>query len=364
MPYGTVNADVIQSSVSGVSLGAGNSSIMKNRIINGAMVIDQRNAGASVNLNANGVYSVDRFRAGQVAQTWGSGVVAAQQQVDAPAGFYNSVKLTVSTADSSLASTDGYGFIQQIEANNLYDLNWGTADAKTVTLSFWVKSSLTGTFAGSLVHNGATAATNYSYVYTYSIPVANTWTYITVTVPGQTTANTPSTGTSAGTSVVFDLGSGSNVQTTANTWTSGTYSRTSGSVNWISNSGATLYLTGVQLEVGSSATGFEYRQYTTELQLCQRYYYQNTAGLGEIIVGGIATAGVQTAWTSLNNVVTMRATPTSVLVGTWDATNTYALAIAAATKNAIRLSVNSSAAGQFYAYTQTAPNGYTLSAEL
>jgi hypothetical protein len=251
------------------------SSVMRNRIINGAMVIDQRNAGASVNLNANGVYSVDRFRAAQLLQTWGTGVVAAQQQVDAPAGFYNSVKLTVSTADTSLAATDGYGFVQQIEANNLYDLNWGTADAKTVTLSFWVKSSLTGTFAGSLVHNGST---NYSYVYTYSIPVANTWTYISVTVSGQTTNNTPNTGTGAGISVVFDLGSGSNLNATANTWTSGTVSRTSGSVNWISNSGATLFLTGVQLEVGTQATSFEYRQYGTELNLCQRYYENVRAG--------------------------------------------------------------------------------------
>jgi hypothetical protein len=235
------------------------------------MVIDQRNAGASVDLNANGVYSVDRFRAAQIAQTWGTGVVAAQQQVDAPAGFYNSVKLTVSTADTSLASTDGYGFIQQIEANNLYDLNWGTADAKTVTLSFWVKASITGTYAGSLVHN---ASTPYSYVFTYSISVANTWTYVTVTVPGQTIANTPNTGTAVGISVVFDLGSGSNVTTTAGAWTSGILSRTTGSTNWISNSGATLFLTGVQLEVGTQATSFEYRQYGTELMLCQRYFQQ------------------------------------------------------------------------------------------
>jgi hypothetical protein len=285
------------------------SSVMRNRIINGAMVIDQRNAGASVNLNAGFIFPVDRWRSGPVAQTWGTGVVAAQQQVDAPAGFYNSVKLTVSTADTSLAATDGYGFIQQIEANNLYDLNWGTADAKTVTLSFWVKSSITGTYAGSLVHNGSTP---YSYVYTYSIPVANTWTYINVTVPGQTTNNTPTTGTVAGISVVFDLGSGSNVTTTAGAWTSGTLSRTTGSTNWISNSGATLFLTGVQLEVGTQATGFEYRQYGTELALCYRYYRRYVAGSTLYTSLGV---GISTSASAVNRMgwqldIPMRTAPT------------------------------------------------------
>lgn len=242
----------------------------KNRIINGDMRIDQRNAGAAATWNGASIFGVDRFRSSSAGQTWGTGVITAQQSTTAPAGFYNSQKLTVATADVSLAANDGYAIVQSIEANNIVDLNLGSANASSFTVSFWVQSSITGTYAGSLISLGVL---HYSYVFTYSIASANTWTYVSVTVPGQTTNNTPVTGANTGLQILFDLGSGIYAQTaTTNAWQSGVYTRTSGSVNWISNAGATFYITGVQLEKGSVATAFDYRPYGTELQLCQRYY--------------------------------------------------------------------------------------------
>jgi len=262
MAYGTVNADVIQSSVSGVSLGAGNASIMKNRIINGAMVIDQRNAGASVTSG----FPVDRW---QFVLTQAS-KLTGQRSTTAPVGFVNSLNVTSSSA-YSIGSGDIFALCQRIEGYNVADLGWGTANAKTVTLSFQVYSSLTGTFGGALQNN----AQNRSYPFSYSIPVANTWTTISVTIAGDTTG-TWTTDNSSGLGVNFGLGCGSTYSGTAGTWAGSQLFSATGATSVVGTSGATFYITGVQLEVGTSATGFEYRQYTQELALCQRYYTANT----------------------------------------------------------------------------------------
>ena len=263
MAYGQVAADVIQSSVSGVSLGAGNSSIMKNRIINGAMVIDQRNAGASVTPGDSN-YTLDRWQA-RLSQ---SSKFSVQQTTTAPAGFTNSLKVT-SLSAYSVAAGDYFFVNQQIEGFNCADLGWGTANAKTVTLSFQVYSSLTGTFGGSLRTGSGTA---YSYPFSYSIPVANTWTSISVTVAGPTSTWAASTTNGSGIEVDFALGVGSTYSGTAGSWSANTYISATGATSVVGTNGATFYITGVQLEVGSSATGFEYRQYGQELALCQRYY--------------------------------------------------------------------------------------------
>ena len=269
MPYGTVNADVIQTSTSGGILGAGNASIMKNRIINGAMVIDQRNAGATV--NTTGAYPVDRF----VQRMAGGGVLTSQRSSTAPAGFVNSTYITVSTADSSIAAADLYWYQQVIEGYNIADLGWGTASAKTVTLSFWVRSSVTGTFSGGLENGGG----DRGYVFTYTISSANTWEQKTITIAGDTTG-TWATDNSGGISVTFDLGTGTDrCVTTANTWGAQRGIGLQSATKLISTLNATWYVTGVQLEVGSSATGFEYRQFGQELSLCQRYY-QKTYDVG------------------------------------------------------------------------------------
>ena len=264
MPYGQINADQISTSVSGYSLGAGNSSLMKNKIINGSMTIDQRNAGASVT-PANLQYTVDRFRVA-ISQSSKFTVQQNAGSVTPPAGFTNYLGVTSSSA-YSVTSTDYFLIGQPIEGYNMADLGWGTADAKTVTLSFWVRSSLTGTFGGSINNN----AYNRCYPFSYTISSANTWTQISVTIAGDTTGTWEKT-TSTGMYVWFGLGVGSTNLGTANTWAGAAYYSPTGATSVVGTNGATFYITGVQLEVGSSATGFEYRQYGQELALCQRYY--------------------------------------------------------------------------------------------
>jgi hypothetical protein len=264
MAYGTVNADVIGTSVSGSNLGAGNASIMKNRIINGAMVIDQRNAGASV--TPNGTYTLDRWS----IQNTQTGKLTVQQNagsVTPPVGFSNYLGVTSSSAYSIVAG-DFFVLQQKIEGFNFADLGWGTANAKTATISFQVYSSLTGTFGGAL-RNGAG---NYSYPFTYSIPVANTWTTISVVLTAPTAGTWVGATNGTGLEINFGLGVGSTYSGTAGSWASATYLSATGATSVVGTNGATFYITGVQLEVGSNATGFEYRQYGQELALCQRYY--------------------------------------------------------------------------------------------
>ena len=305
MAYGTVNADIIQSSVSGVSLGAGNASIMKNRIINGAFNVNQYNLG-TVTPTAN-QYIIDRWLSNV---STASKFSVAQSSV-APAGFTNSALIT-STSAYTVASGDYETFQQRIEANNMFDMGWGTANAKTVTLSFWVQSSLTGTFGGSLYFPASTART---YPFSYTISAANTWQQIAITIPGDTFTNTAPTGTSLYVIVQWALGVGTTYQGTAGSWVSGNYASVTGATNLIATNGATFYITSVQLEVGSSATGFEYRQYTTELNLCQRYYTfigNETVGT-EIPAASNGTVRVRGAY---YYPVTMRTAPSASIAGT------------------------------------------------
>jgi len=265
MSYGQVNADVIGTSVAGSNLGAGNASLMKSRIINGAMVIDQRNAGASV--NGNGVYTLDRW---QAVNSLGTTKYTVQQNagsITAPIGFTNYLGVT-STSAYTLGATDYFYIAQYIEGYNWADLNWGTANAKTVTLSFWVRSSLTGTFGGSLLN----WAGNYSYPFSYTISSANTWTQISVTVAGPTTGTWVGATNGGSLQLYFSLGTGSTYSGTAGSWSANYYGSATGATSVVGTNGATWYLTGVQLEVGSSATGFEYVNYQTSLANCQRYY--------------------------------------------------------------------------------------------
>jgi hypothetical protein len=234
---------------------------MRNKIINGAMVIDQRNAGAAV--TTGGAFPVDRFQIGFSTD----GAYSAQRSTNAPSGFSNSMLFTTTTADASLSASQYAAILQNIEGFNTADFAWGTASAKAVTFSFWVQSSLTGTFGGS-VRNGSF---NRSYPFTYSISVANTWEYKTVTIPGDITG-TWATDNGTGVTVFFGLGAGSSVSGTAGVWASANYLSATGTVSVIGTLNATFYVTGVQLEVGSVATPFERRLYNQELAMCQRYY--------------------------------------------------------------------------------------------
>jgi hypothetical protein len=250
------------------------SSFLRNRIINGDMRIDQRNNGSSVTVSntASGGYAVDRFRTNVATGTGAVGVITAQRVTTAPAGFNNSLQCTVTTADASVGSLEEYFILQFIEGFNFADLQFGTAGALPVTLSFWVRSSLTGSFGFSLKNN--TTPPNRTYPTSYTINSANTWEFKTITIPGDTGGSwDTSTTNGKGAECHWSLGAGSSYKTTGNAWTAGNFDSATGTVNWISTSGATFNLTGVQLEVGSTATPFERRHYGQELALCQRYYY-------------------------------------------------------------------------------------------
>ena len=241
----------------------------KNRIINGAMVIDQRNAGASVTQNNSGIFTLDRWFVYGDA----TGKFTVQQNassVTPPVGFTNYLGCT-STSSYTVGSGEIFVLQQMIEGYNIADLGWGTVNAKTVTLSFWVRSSLTGTFGGSLKNNGSSR----TYPFSYTISAANTWEQKSITIAGDT-SGTWLTTNGLGMRVGFSLGASSTQSGTAGTWSGSNFTSATGATSVVGTSGATFYITGVQLEVGSSATGFEYRQYGTELALCQRYCFVET----------------------------------------------------------------------------------------
>ncbi len=237
----------------------------KNRIINGDMRIDQRNAGASVTQTTTTTYTLDRLAAqGTVASKY-----TVQQNagsVTPPVGFTKYLGVT-SLSAYAIGAGDAFTVQQSIEGFNVADLAWGTASAAQITLSFLIRSSLTGTFGGALRNGGL----NRSYPFTYTVSVANTWTQISVTISGDTTG-TWATDNSTGINLVFGLGVGSTFSGTAGTWAATNYNSATGATSVVGTSGATFYITGVQLEKGSTATAFDYRDYGRELIMCQRYY--------------------------------------------------------------------------------------------
>ena len=241
----------------------GGSFANRNRIINGDMRIDQRNAGASISAT-NAGYMIDRWIYGSTQ----AGKFTAQQTTTAPVGFKNSLKLTTASA-VTIGASDAFAIEQRIEGLNCSDLGFGFSDAKTLTLSFWVRSSLTGTFGGYFINS----AFNRSYPFAYTISSADTWEQKTVTVAGDT-SGTWLTTNGIGIRVGFSLGTGSNYSATAGAWTGSIATSVTGATSVVGTLNATFYITGVQLEVGSVATPFEHRLYGQELALCQRYYYK------------------------------------------------------------------------------------------
>ena len=281
----------------------------RNMVINGAMVFDQRNNGSSVTGHSTDLFGVDRFRAIENH----SGAISCQRVADAPNGFEYSNKITTTGTDTSLAATEFTRLITSIEGNNISHLNLGSSNAKTCTLSFWIKSSLTGTFCISIFN----AAANRSMVKEYTISSANTWEYKTIEVIGDTTG-TWLTNNSAGIYISWSLGTGTTYQTsTLNSYQATFKMASTNQVNLVGTANSTWQITGVQLEVSPTgeATPFEHENYGTTLAKCQRYYYSwVSSGLSDNIyltspyaTGTPPNTSISAPYTFP---VTMRANPT------------------------------------------------------
>lgn len=297
----SIQTGAVENYMSAVGLDFG----MRNRIINGTMIVDQRanTVGANTVISSNAPYTVDRWRA-QISQHNGS--MNVRQDSTSTAGFTKSLRAIVTTANTSLPATSVTRVWTNIEGLNVADLGFGTANAKPVTLSFWVRSSNTGTFSGAL--------TNYdevrSYPFEYTINTANTFERKVITIPGDTSGNW-SSNTDGSFALNFSLGTGTTNLGTANAWTGSWKVGTTGSFSLAGVLNATWYLTGVQLEEGSVPTSFEYRQYGTELALCQRYYWQQGGSPYTRFAGGIAIGRSSTVAASMAiPPVTMRTFPT------------------------------------------------------
>jgi len=286
-----------------------NSSMMfRNRIINGDMRIDQRNAGTSFTMTSSSSYILDRWRFWANNGGGGSAAYTVQQSSEAPVGFTKSFVIT-QTAAYSPTGNEYNIFAQYIEGYNVADLGWGTSAAKAVTLSFWVRSSLTGTFGGAVSNSSQLR----SYPFTYTISSANTWEYKTITVPGETTG-TWLKDNNIGLEVFWQLGIGSTYLGTAGAWAEATYLGSTSATQITATNGATLYITGVQLEVGTVATPFEHRPIGTELALCQRYYEKSTE-LTEQFPLYKAREADRLRLGTIQYKVTKRATPGIILLG-------------------------------------------------
>ena len=369
MGYGTIVADSITTS-DGYTIGGSGAHHLKNRIINGAMTIDQRNAGSAVTVNADAAFfASDRF---QAAGQGSDGVYTIQRSATAPAGFANSIVATVTTADSSITASQQYNVQQHIEGLNTADLAFGTASAKTVTLSFWVRSSVTGTFSGAIRN----AAADRSYPFNYTINAANTFEQKVVTIPGDQ-SGTWGVGTGIGLNVIWTLGAGTSRLGPANAWAGANYQGVTGQTNLIATNGATWYLTGVQLEAGSTATSYDYRHHSVELQMCQRYYYTsgeltNPANARGGYTGFPYSNGTE-AYGSGKFAVSMRTAPTVTM---FDNSGTSGTVTQAGQANGIAATANSiniqgfygvgKSSGSWASTSSTYPivGGFTASAEL
>lgn len=284
----------------------------RNLLINGAVTIDQRNSGSSLTVNANSeFYAVDRFMGIGVSS---DGVYTLQRVTDAPDDFTNSVKATVTTADSSIPSSGRYIIRHKLEGNTISQLNLGSSAAKTFTLSFYVKSSLTGTFGGSVL-NGAQ---DRSYPFTYTISSANTWERKTVTIAGDTTGTWP-TDNSKAMQIGWSLGVGSDYLNTAGAWVGSQEWGATGETAVIGTLNATWHMTGVQLEVGDTASDFEHRSFADELARCKRYFQDYNGAIFYSSYG--ATANYVTVQLQPE----MRATPaiTGLAGGNQDGSNKH-----------------------------------------
>jgi hypothetical protein len=326
-----------------------------NRIINGDMRVDQRNNGAAV--TAVNVYTVDRWEyfASQAAKgTWGRNLNA----IAGPIGFPYYFGFQSSSAYTPLAA-DYFVLAQAFEADMVSDFAWGTANAQPVTLSFWARSSLTGTFGGSVQNYAATR----SYPFSFSLPTANTWTKIVVTIPGDTAGTWVMSGNAGSMYVQFDFGSGTTLRGPAGAWASAGYSGATGTVNVVATNGATFYVTGVKLEIGSVATPFNRQSMAKSMADCQRYFQKvGGATATDLYLSGYAVGASGVVAVTVG-VHAMRAAPTAAVVGSFTATNVSTVNIFPGLQT-FGVQLLSTGAGQTSWYSGGTTAFVTLNAEL
>jgi len=312
----------------------------RNRIINGDMRIDQRNAGASVTPTVT--YTLDRWSAIHSGNTNKFSVQQNAGAVTPPVGFTNYLGV-VSLSAHSLAANDYYQIKQVIEGFNVADFDWGTANARSITVSFWVRSSLTGNF-GVVVSWGSSGSNQRTYPILYSITSADTWEYKTITIPGDTTmaAGGFETGNGGGVQLRFSLGGGATSAGTSGSWAAVNYQTVIGDTSVVSTNGATFYITGVQLEEGTVPTPFEHRPIGTELALCQRYY----SIISSVDCSAYFVAGQNAPTFNFSYPQTMRATPAiTISRQSNDSTNLTSIVQRNQTPNSFNLYLNGTATG-------------------
>jgi len=285
------------------NINAGGGGVNRNLIMNGNFVVAQR--GTSFSNVTTSQFCLDRFS----VDVGGGGAFNVTQDSSAPEGFEKSLKLEVNTADSSIAAGDAYRITQAIEGQNIAQVDLGASTAKAMALSFYVKSSVTGTYGIGLANSAETE----NFVAEYTINSANTWEKKTINIPVRT-SGTWLTTSGIGIGVRFDLGSGTNYNGTAGQWqtTSSKVYRTSSCVNLIATGSATWFLTGVQLEVGQNPTSFEHEPFERTLAKCQRYTFL----VDNAPLKGTASEAALAARLGLLYPVEMRATPTVTITQT------------------------------------------------
>ena len=325
---------------------------MRNRIINGAMRIDQRNAGAAVT-PASGNYTLDRWQT--TASQSAKYSVQQDSSANTVAGFTSSLKVT-SLSAYTVGAGENFTILQTVEGYNIADLRWGTANARPVTLSFWVRSSLTGTFGGALNNAGTR-----SYPFTYTISSANTWEQKFITIPGDTSGTWGSTN-SYGIQTWFGLGVGSTYSGTANAWAGANYISATGATSVVGTNGATWQITGVQLEEGSVPTSFEYRQYGTELALCQRYFEVIGVDSQSLFADTYSNTGNVAIYSGAYN-VNKRVVPTLTQFGTFTTSFTDSVFSVRPSKQGFVMWYGTGGTGRSYWYNET-NGGIYATAEL
>lgn len=337
------------------SINGGQLAGLRNRIINGDMRIDQRAVGAAVTITGSGYASLDRW----LMYSTQSSKYSIQRITGAgPTGLFNTILKATSLSAYAPLTGDYFNILQRIEGQNIIDLGFGTANAKAITLSFWVQSTLTGTFGGTLNN-----ASSRAFPFTYVINAANTWEYKTLIVAGDT-SGTWLLDNSVGLVASFSLGCGATNLGTAGAWNSSSSLGATGQVNMVATNASTLLLTGVQLEIGSVATPFEQRPISMELALCQRYCFAYRPATNYSAYGCGHGINTTSARIILKLPQTMRVNPTFYFSAantfTWSFGNVLSnMYVTESGNDMFSIDIISTGLTAFYSYLLTSNNNLT-----